>query len=152
MHLVSNYTCRWTCAANLILWTLHSHQSHFINVWYFLHIRNLYLELAFLKKLKVTPPPKYLGNQPSSFATVDLITWFYSPKSWWWEAFWDDFFWEVDIFLKPSLFVGRGTYKDRGSDIITLNWRLLKSTYVWGHCAVQIVSWLVLHGGASQKF
>lgn len=110
------------------------------------------LGTGLFKKALSDPPPQYLGNQPSSFATVDLITWFYSPKSWWWEAFWDDFFWEVDIFLKPSLFVGRGTYKDRGSDIITLYWSLLKSTYVWGHCAVQIVSWLVLHGGASQKF
>lgn len=72
---------------------------------------------------------------------MDLITWFYSPKSQWREAFWDDFFWEVDIPLRPSLFVGRGTYKD-GSGIIMLNWSMLKSTYVWEHCAVQIaVSW-----------
>lgn len=64
---------------------------------------------------------------------MDLITWFYPPKSWWREAFWDDFFWEVDISLRPSLFVGRG--------IIMLNRSMLKSTCLWEHCAVQNVSW-----------
>lgn len=85
---------------------------------------------------------------------MDLITWFYSPKSQWREAFWDDFFWEVDIPLRPSLFVGRGTYKD-GSGIIMLNWSMLKSTYVWEHCAVQIaVSWycMVVRAQSSSQY
>lgn len=119
--------------------------------------QNFILGTGLFKKALSDPPPSPQIFRQSTLKfcnwfQMDLITWFYSPKSRWREAFWDDFFWEVYILLKPSLFVGRGTYKDCGSDIITLNWSLLKSTYVWGHCAVQIVSWLVLHGGASQKF
>lgn len=118
--------------------------------------QNFILGTGLFKKALSDPPPPPIFRQSTlkfcNWFQMDLITWFYSPKSRWREAFWDDFFWEVDILLKPSLFVGRGTYKDCGSDIITLNWSLFKSTYVWGHCAVQIVSWLVLHGGASQKF
>lgn len=102
-----------------------------------------------------TPPPKYLGNQPSSFATdfkwilLHDFTLLNLGDGRHFEMIFSE---RLTFFWNPVFFVGRGTYKDRDSDIITLNWSLLKSTYVWGHCAVQIVSWLVLHGGASQKF